>query len=334
MKRIAKLVLLLTACTGIQQANAQVDPHFSQYYVYPSWLNPALTGVFDGEYRISGVYRNQWSNISPITTAGISADINTSKNVSFSGNFLSQKANNGGYTYTTGYGSMAYSGVRFGKGGFKRITMDIQVGFIQRRLNPAKFHFGDEYDAGVGAPVNPTSEVLTNTSATAFDAGAGILYYDATPGKKANVFGGFSVSHLTRPENKFSKFTAESEKLPIRYNVHAGVRLLLSENVTLTPNLMYMHQGTAQEKMAGAYVQMKATMTTDFMFGANYRLKDAVSPYVGFTYKTMSLGLSYDINTSDLGRMASGTNAFEITLSFIGKKTPKTPEAEFVCPRL
>jgi hypothetical protein len=68
--------------------------------------------------------------------------------------------------------------------------------------------------------------------------------------------------------------------------------------------------------------------------GANYRFNDAVSPYVGFTYKNMVLGASYDVNTSELGRMTRGTNSFEISLSFIGRKALKTPEVEFVCPAL
>jgi hypothetical protein len=70
------------------------------------------------------------------------------------------------------------------------------------------------------------------------------------------------------------------------------------------------------------------------MIGANYRFEDAISPFVGFTYKNMVLGASYDINSSDLGRMANGSNSFEISLSFIGRKATKTPEIEFVCPRL
>jgi hypothetical protein len=55
---------------------------------------------------------------------------------------------------------------------------------------------------------------------------------------------------------------------------------------------------------------------------------------VGFTYKNMVLGASYDVNTSELGRMTRGTNSFEISLSFIGRKALKTPEVEFVCPAL
>jgi hypothetical protein len=62
------LVVIGTFCL-LSKSNAQVDPHFSQYYVYPAWVNPALTGIFDGSYRVSGIYRNQWGNVSsPFST--------------------------------------------------------------------------------------------------------------------------------------------------------------------------------------------------------------------------------------------------------------------------
>jgi hypothetical protein len=70
------------------------------------------------------------------------------------------------------------------------------------------------------------------------------------------------------------------------------------------------------------------------MLGANYRFEDAISPFFGVTHKNLMIGLSYDINTSDLGKMVNGSNGFEISLSFIGRKSVKTPEVEFVCPRL
>jgi hypothetical protein len=79
---------------------------------------------------------------------------------------------------------------------------------------------------------------------------------------------------------------------------------------------------------------MKASEETDVMLGLNYRFDDAVAPYIGYTWKNMVLGASYDVNTSQLGKMVHGSNAFEISLSFTGKKTSKTPQVEFVCPRL
>ena len=334
MKHFVKLITVLIATFVSVYSHAQVDPHFTQYYVYPSWLNPALTGVFDGDYRASAAYRTQWGNVgSPYATKGASLEINTNRPVSLGLSLLDQAAGDGGYHYTTGYASMVFSGVRFDKKGYHRLNAALQFGFIQRKFDVSKLSFGDQWNPVTGYnPGTPTSDILSRTSATSFDAGAGLLYYDATPGKKANVYGGFAVSHLTQPTDQFS--ANGSATLPMRYTFHAGVRIALSEVLSITPNALYLRQGTAQEKMIGAYMQMKATSGTDFLVGANCRLNDAITPYVGFDYNDFVLGLSYDINTSDLGKIAKGTNSFEITLSFTGRKTVKTPDAEFICPRL
>ena len=326
-------VLLLTICMMHQKSKAQVDPHFSQYYVYPSWLNPALTGAFDGDYRISGIYRSQWGNVSsPYKTMGLSGDFTTNKNVNLGASVLRQTAGDGGYMYTTAYANVAYTGVKMGAMGHQRLAFGIQAGMIERRFDPAKMTLGDMWNPVTGLPTNPTTDYIDHKSSTQFDAGAGVLFFDAAPGKKANFFGGYSASHLTRPEDDFKAF-GES-RLPVRHTVHAGIRLAVSPEFSITPNALYLKQGTASEKMIGAYGQVKAGSNADFLIGANYRFEDAISPYVGFSYRNWVLGASYDINTSDLGKLVNGANAFEISLSFVSKRSVKTPEAEFVCPRL
>jgi type IX secretion system PorP/SprF family membrane protein len=334
MRRILQGTLLLLLATFSEKTvQAQVDPHFSQYYVYPSWLNPALTGSFDGNYRVSGIYRSQWGHItSPFQTTGLSADFTTEKNLNYGVSLLHQKAGNGGYQYTTAYANVAYTGVKFGAGDFQRITFGFQGGLIQRRFDRIKMTFGDQWNPVTGYnPGNATADVLTRTSASSFDLGAGALYFDAQPGKKANLYAGFSASHITQPDDQFS--ATGTAKLPVRWTAHAGVRLALSDDLSITPNALYLRQGTAEEKMIGAYAQIKAT-SVDLLAGVNYRFKDAIAPYVGFTFRNMVLGASYDVNTSDLGKLVRGSNSFEISLSFIGKKKAKTPEVEFICPVL
>lgn len=335
MKHIIKIFFSLgILISGSTTVNAQVDPHFSQYYVYPSWLNPALTGVFDGNVRISGIYRSQWGNISsPFSTPGLSVDVNTDKNLNFGGSVLRQTAGNGGYTYTTAYGNLAYTGVRFGPTSQQHLVFGIQAGMIQRRFDRNKMTFGDQWNPITGYnPGAPSADVLKNTSATSFDAGAGVLYYDAQPGKKMNLFAGFAVSHITKPVDQFS--ATGDETLPMRYTGHLGLRLRMSDVFSITPNLLYLRQGSAEEKMVGAYAQYRAAAGTDLLLGVNYRFEDAISPYAGLTYNNFVLGVSYDVNTSDLGKMANGANSFEISLSYIIRKKLKTPEAEFICPRL
>lgn len=333
MNRVILYALSVAFTTmGAITGRAQVDPHFTQYYIHTSWLNPALTGLFDGNYRVAGIYRNQWGNVgSPFSTMGASAETVTDKNINLGLNIINQKAGDGGYSYTTAYGNLNYTGVRFGAQQYQHIAMAISMGFIQRKFNPSKLVFSDQWNPVTGT-MRPTAETFNKTSSLKFDAGAGILYYDGKPGKKANIFAGFSASHITQPENEFS--ASGTEKIPVRYTAHAGVRLLVNDMLTLTPNALYLDQGTAQEKMLGMYAQLRAAATTDVMLGMNYRFKDAIAAHAGFTWNNLVLSVSYDINTSELGKMAGGANSFEISISYTGRKKAKTPEVEFVCPRL
>jgi type IX secretion system PorP/SprF family membrane protein len=335
MKRALKIGMVVLSCSlAARKAAAQADPHFTQYYVYPSWTNPALTGAFDGQYRISGIHRTQWGSVStPYSTQGVSAEFATEKDMNFGISILNQTAGDGGYRYTTAYGSLAYTGVRFGPTENHRVVLGLQAGFIQRRFDASKLTFGDQWNPITGYnPGNITADILKNNSTSSFDAGAGILYFDATPGKKANFYAGYAASHITKPKDDFSG--ADDKTLPMRHTIHAGVRLKLSDMLSLTPNALYLRQGSAQEKMIGAYAQLKAGIQTDFLLGANYRFDDALTPFVGFTHKQFVLGVSYDVNTSDLGKLVKGSNSFEVSLSFVGKRSLKTPEVEFVCPRL
>lgn len=325
------LLLLPLLCAG--KLRAQVDPHFSQYYIYPAWLNPALTGAFDGSYRVSGIYRNQWGNVgTPFSTTGLSAEFTTEKNINAGVSVLRQTAGDGGYSYTTAYGNVAYTGLRFGKEGLQRVAFGLQAGLIQRRFDRNKMTFGSQWNPITGFSSTAPGDVLNRTSAMAFDAGAGVVYFDAAPNKKANLFGGVSFSHLSQADDKFS--ATGTEKFPVRYTIHGGVRITLSEDFSVTPNALYLKQRTAEEKMLGAYAQYKVSDDVSVMAGGNYRFKDAISPYIGFTSKGWVLGASYDVNNSDLGKMVGSSNSFEISLSFIGRKAVKTPQVEFVCPRL
>ena len=53
-------LLVLVFITAITQAQ---DPHFSQFFSSPLTINPAFTGKFNGSFRVTGNYRNQWPTI-------------------------------------------------------------------------------------------------------------------------------------------------------------------------------------------------------------------------------------------------------------------------------
>jgi type IX secretion system PorP/SprF family membrane protein len=136
MRYLIKTGLLLLVLASAITGNAQTDPHYSQYYAYPVWLNPALTGAIDGNYRVTAMYRSQWGGISnAFATPGISADVVTNKNVSLGLNIMNQRAGTIGYSYLTGYATMAYNGVRFG---YHQISMGMALGVLNRRFDPSK----------------------------------------------------------------------------------------------------------------------------------------------------------------------------------------------------
>jgi type IX secretion system PorP/SprF family membrane protein len=295
-------------------------------------LNPALTGTFDGQLRASAIYRNQWGNVStPFATPGVSLDMNTEKKINFGVNLMRQSAGTGGYTYTTATGNIAYTGVRFDNE-TKRVVFGMQAGIIQKRFDATKLTFGDQWNPVTGLTSNPTADVLRNNNTSSLDIGAGVMYFDGAPNKKANLFLGYSASHINRPKDQFKVFG--DAKVPLRHTLHGGVKLKASEKTSVTPNVLYLKQGTASEKMIGLYAETKLNATNEIMYGTNFRLGDAITPFVGFTFNNTMLSASYDINISDLGRLAKGTNSFEISLTFIKRKAAKTPEAEFICPRL
>ena len=333
-KMISVLALVWGGSGSLQHASAQVDPHFTQYYIYPSWTNPALTGAFDGQYRVSGVFRTQWGNISsPYSTQGVSGEFQSNNNMNYGISILNQTAGDGGYRYTTAYANVAFTGVRFGPAENHRVVLALQAGVIQRRFDATKLTFGDQWNPVTGYnPNNPTADILSNRNVSTFDMGAGVLYFDATSNRKANMYVGYAVSHLTKPTDKFSG--SGDATLPMRHTIHGGVRIKVNETLSITPNALYLRQGNAQETMLGVFGSIKAATETDILAGANYRFDDAISPFVGFSHKRFVLGVSYDINTSDLGKLVKGSNSFEVSVSFTGKRNVKTPEIEFVCPRL
>jgi type IX secretion system PorP/SprF family membrane protein len=335
MKNLILSGLLLCGLFKGNQSFSQLDPHFSQFYMFPIYLNPALTGAFDGNVRVTGIYRNQWGSMgSAFSTIGASADFTTEKSMNFGGAILSQTAGDGGYNYLTAHGSAAFTGLRWGTDGTQHLVIGVNAGIVSRSFDPSKLTFGDQWNPITGYnPGNTTTESFDKTSSAVFDAGVGALYYDGKAGKKANLYLGASANHITQPNDPFS--TTGDAKLPVRAVFHGGVRFAISEQFSLTPNALYMSQAGASETMVGLYGQVRLNDASDLMLGVNYRHEDAVAPFLGVTINGLVIGLSYDSNISDLGRTVSGSNAFEFSVSFIGKRKVKTSvDGNFVCPRL
>lgn len=337
MKRRFHKIMLGFLCLVSAAATAQTDPHFTQNYTYPMYLNPALAGSSDGEYRVSAVYRSQWGSISnPYRTMGVSFDTRTNKNIALGGNLLNQKAGDGGFSYLNANASIAYTGVKLGADNNHRVVLALQLGLINRRVDASKFKWGEQWNPITGYNAsNPTTESFATTSSTTFDAGAGALYYDATPGKKWNGFGGLAFYHINKPKDPIiSSQSSQRNIIPMRMTLHGGISFNLSERTSIVPHALFMKQGSATETMLGIYAQVNVNAETDVMIGGYYRYKDAIAPFVGVDYKNFLIGLSYDANTSKLGSMARNVNSFELSLSYIKRNASRSIVDFIRCARL
>lgn len=331
MKNLIRIIIVSAFLNlGAERVIAQIDPHFSQYYAHPLWLNPALTGVTDGDYRVSINAKQQWGTVSnSFLTGGASFDMAPVKNLAFGAMVLNQNAGDIGYNHLSALVSAAYR-IHFGQTGLHMVNFGVQAGVLNKSFDASKITLGSQFNPVTGYdPGFGINENYAATNSLVPDVNVGVMYFDGNPDQTVNVFGGAMAAHLTRPVDKF---LGTDVKMPIRYAVHGGARVRVTDMLDITPNALYMKQGTARETSVGAYAKVMLNPEADLMFGTNYRVDDAAIAFFGLNIKNMVFGLSYDFNTSTFNKASRGQGGLELSVSFTRRKGIIGPN--FFCPRL
>ena len=69
-------------------------------------------------------------------------------------------------------------------------------------------------------------------------------------------------------------------------------------------------------------------------FGVGYRMRDALHPIIGGRYKNLTVGMAYDVNTSNLSQATNFRGGFEIAANYIVKiYKPAVIKTKVLCPR-
>ncbi|NJO86722.1 MAG: type IX secretion system membrane protein PorP/SprF [Lewinella sp.] len=71
---ILRRLLLAFCCLFTTLALGAQDIHYTLHNFAPLWLNPALTGAFNGTFRVGGIYRGQWHGTSGINSPNLFVD--------------------------------------------------------------------------------------------------------------------------------------------------------------------------------------------------------------------------------------------------------------------
>lgn len=177
--KMKKLIVAVMGMLAVIANNvyAQIDPHFSQYYANPLWLNPGLTGVTDGAYRANINAKQQWSNLNDgYLTVGASFDAAPTKNLAFGGMVINQRAGSVNYNQLNALASASYR-IRFGQAGDKIVNFGLQAGIINKSIDISRITLGSQYNPTVGYDSGlGFNENFEARNFTAPDINAGVMF--------------------------------------------------------------------------------------------------------------------------------------------------------------
>ncbi|MCX6311424.1 MAG: PorP/SprF family type IX secretion system membrane protein [Bacteroidetes bacterium] len=315
------------------QSSAQ-DFHLTHYDAAKIYLNPAMTGMFDGYYRITANYRNQWSALTrnPFQTAAVAFDMPI-KRYGAGIQIMNDRAGFGNFDVLQINLSGSYD-LQLDKKNIHHLAFGMEAGVIQKSVDYGKLSWDNQYttiDGGSFDMAMPSGESGYVERKYLLDISAGGLYYYAKESSRINPFVGFSAFHLNRPTESFYGI---DNKLPIHYILHVGARIGINERLQLQPRFLYMAQTNAQEMVFGLQANIFLPNSESYLIvGPSFRSsKDAFIMEVGLKNGPFTYRMSYDVNTSTLKPATNNRGGIEFSVIYIAKR--KTPVVAPNCPRL
>lgn len=309
------------------------DFHLSMYDAAPLFLNPAMTGLIDTKMRAHIHFRNQWNVLAykPFTTALASFDLPKGK-WGFGGQISNMRAGAGNYNVFQLLGSAAYS-VPIDKLKYHNLSLGLQLGFTQKRIEYQVLTFDSQWTTVNGGSFDKSAsngENFTGNNQFQEAVNFGALYYYGKQQSRLNPFAGFSAFNLTKPKESF---VGGNNRLPRRYYLHVGVRVNVSEILYVIPKVLIYSQAKIIQQTyaldAGYYFKGEKFYA---LAGYTFRVKDASIVYVGLKKDNYIFKMAYDFNVSGLRGITKTRGAYELSLTWMGKKV-KNSEIKN-CPRL
>jgi type IX secretion system PorP/SprF family membrane protein len=346
-----RILYILFFCLIIAAKTTAQDAHFSQFYAAPQQVNPAMIGLFSGQYRVSVNYRDQWASVlnnNPFRTAGAGMDFRfrvADDDFVGAGIWLMQdEAGDARFAQSKGVIGGSYmkqlSGNRY-RSSDQYLIGGAQFGFGQNRILNNNFWYSKQFDQTTYT-VNkdlPSGETnLAQTTPLYMDFNAGLMWYSVFDDAKSMYVGG-SIYHLLQPNVTFKD--GGSSPLYMRWTGQVGGQVPMNESLSFLPVLLVMGQGKSLMANFGSNFRYTNNEESELALRAGIwgRLAnklersvnlDAIIFTAALEKDRWQLGLSYDINTSSLQRASNNRGAFEVSFIYIH---PENRRVNVNCPK-
>lgn len=301
MKKLYTL-LLVFCVLGLQDADAQQDPQYTQYMYNMNVINPAYAGSKES-LSMTALYRRQWSGFD-----------GAPETFTFSGHApIGEK---------TGLG---LSAIKDELGPVKETNVFVDFSYTLQVSENAKLALGLKagatfHDVALSTllltdPGDPFfSQDINNTYP---NIGAGAFFYTDKFYVSLSVPNLLNSVHLDENGLKYGSETNH-------FFAATGYVFDLSQNVKLKPHVLVKGAFDAPFSFDA---NLNALFYEKFELGASYRLDDSFSGLVGFqATPNFRIGYAYDSVVSDLDVVTSASHEIILTFDiFLNKRVLKSP---------
>lgn len=312
---------------GTYLSASSQDIHYSQFMNAPTFLNPAQTGNYQGSWRFSNSYRQQWTAISPpFVSNALSYDqqiLESSDKLSGGALFIYDRSGDLKFTSAKMLISAAYH---------KKLSNDMTLSAgIQPVLSLKSFStqnltFPDQFNNSTGSfdPNMATADALSNRQTSNMNINTGIYFRKTTD--RISPEGGIALFNLIPNRESFYGYDIKAQR---RWNLNAACLFNFKTSYFVKPQIQYLYQEKASSFVFGTHVGhylppneagIKHVYLGAYMRSGFARATDAIVPMVGMRIKKFDLGLSYDFNISSLKTATNYRGAIEFSIIYTNWK--------------
>ncbi len=331
MKKIHFIILCLTLlCSRTNYYKCQ-DIHFSMYQLSPLNINPAITGNFEGDFRVNSIHRSQWAAVTvPYSSYSISSDFKTQKAIPIGLVINQDRAGDSQFNTLQFNFSSAFNLIQ---DSIQQLSVGFQTGITNRGINTNNITFDAQYNGVQFDPNLPNNEQFQNYNRIYGNLNLGVNYLFHL---KKNLFQ-FDLSCFNLSQGN-QTFLGSRPPIPIdlKWMSRINHSVFINDFFTLSTSILFTNQGPHQELLIGAELQYTlaelSILKRAIWSGIYYRNNDAVFLTGGVIFDAWKVGLAYDINFSKLVPASNNRGSFEIALCYIMRKKIKMESPIFICP--